>query len=59
MFPEIINGKGTSEEDIKQVEECLKAVWNALPNSLFEGYIESIKRRVVMYIEAKGWYTKY
>ena len=59
MFPEIMNGKGTSEEDIKQVEECLKAAWNALPNSLFEGYIESMKRRVAMCIEAKGWHTKY
>ena len=59
MFPEIMNSGGTSEEDIEQVEECLKAVWNTLPNSLFEGYIKSMKKRVEMCIQAKGWHTKY
>ena len=54
-----MNGKGTSEEDIIQVEQCLKVVWNVLPNSLFEGYIKSIKRRVDICIKANGWYTKY
>jgi hypothetical protein len=32
MFPEIMHSGGKSEEDIKEVEECLKAAWNALPN---------------------------
>jgi transposase len=59
MFPEIMQSGGDSEEDIKQVEECLKAAWNALPNELFEGYIESMQRRVAMCIQAKGWHTKY
>jgi hypothetical protein len=59
MFPEIMNGGGTSEEDIEQVEECLKAAWIVLPNSLFEGYIESMERRVKMCIQAGGWHTKY
>jgi DDE superfamily endonuclease/Transposase len=59
MFPEIMNGGGKSEEDIKQVEECLKAAWIALPSGLFEGYIESMERRVKMCIQAEGWHTKY
>jgi hypothetical protein len=54
MFPEIMNSGGTSEEDIEQVDECLKAAWIALPNSLFEGYIESMERRVKMCIQAGG-----
>ena len=59
MFPDIIHSRGKSEEDIQKVEECLKAVWEALPNSLFEGYIKSMKRRIYMCIAAKGWRTKY
>jgi hypothetical protein len=59
MFPEVIQGNGTLEEDIEAVEECLKLAWKALPNSLFEGYIESMQRRVEMCIQAGGWYTKY
>jgi hypothetical protein len=59
MFPEVISSGGTSEENIREVEECLKVAWDALPSSLFEGYVESIKRRVKMCIQAKGWHTKY
>ena len=59
MFPDIMQGGGKSEEDIKKVEECLKAAWEALPNSLFEGYIRSMKQRIDMCIKAEGWYTKY
>ena len=53
MFPEIMNSKGLSEEDIEQVEECLKAAWNALPSSV-EGYIESMERRVERCIQVNG-----
>ena len=49
MFPKIMNGKGTSEEDIEQVKECLKAAWNELPNGLFKGYIEYKKERRNVY----------
>ena len=59
MFPNVIYGGGKSEEDIQKVEECLKAVWEALPNSLFEGYIRSMKKRIDMCITAYGWHTKY
>ena len=59
MFPEIMNGRGESEEDIKRVEECLKAAWEALPNSLFEELLRSMKSRIDMCIEVDGWHTKY
>ena len=59
MFPNIMSGGRKSEEDIQKVEECLKAAWEALPNDLFEGYIESMKKRIDMCIKANGWHTKY
>ena len=59
MFPEIMNGGGQSEEDIKRVEDCLKAAWNALPNTLFEDLIRSMESRIKMCIKADGWHTKY
>ena len=58
MFPEIMNGGGESEEDIKRAEECLKAACEALPNSLFEELIRSMKSRIDMSIKADG-HTKY
>jgi hypothetical protein len=54
-----MHSREKSEEDIQRVEKCLKVVWEALPNSLFEGYIRSIKKRIDMCITAKGWHIKY
>jgi hypothetical protein len=59
MFPEVMANSGTTEEDIKQLEEALKAAWNALPDSLFESLVQSMPRRIAACIEAKGWHTKY
>ena len=59
MFPEIMNGGGQSEEDIKRVEDCLKATWNTLPNTLFEDLIRSMESRIKMCIKADRWHTKY
>ena len=59
MFSNIMSSGGKSEEDIQKVEECLKAAWEALPNSLFEGYIKSMKKRMDICIKADGWHTKY
>jgi DDE superfamily endonuclease len=59
MFLEIMSGGGQSEEDIEQVQECLKAAWNALPNSLFQKLVESMEKRIKDCIMAKGWHTKY
>lgn len=59
MFPDIMNGGGESQEDIEEVEECLKAAWAALPDSLFQTLIESMAKRIKMCIEAEGWHTKY
>jgi hypothetical protein len=59
MFPEIMNGSGETEEDIRKVEECLKAAWDALPNTLFEDLIRSMEKRIKMCIAADGWHTKY
>jgi hypothetical protein len=36
MFLKVMESTGKLEEDIKAVEEALKAVWDALLNSLFE-----------------------
>jgi hypothetical protein len=49
-----MHGREKSEEDIQRVEECLKAAWEALSNSLFEGYIRSMKKKIDMCIAAKG-----
>ena len=59
IFSDIMYSRGKSEEDIQKVEECLKVVWEALPNSLFEGYIRSMKKRIDICITADGWHTKY
>ena len=59
MFSDIMHGKRKSEEDVKQVKECLKAAREALPDSLFEGYIISMKKRTDMCIKAEGWHIKY
>ena len=55
----IMNSGWQSEEDIGRVEECSKAAWDALPNSLFEDLIKSIKARIDMCILADRWHTKY
>ncbi|KIN00637.1 hypothetical protein OIDMADRAFT_125051, partial [Oidiodendron maius Zn] len=54
MFPDIINGSGDTEEYRKAIEDCLKVAWDILPDLLFESLIESIPRRIVVYIKAKG-----
>jgi hypothetical protein len=59
MFLKVITSTGKLEEDIKAVEEALKAVWDALLNSLFKSLVESIERRINACILAKGWHTKY
>ena len=59
MFPEIMNSGGESEQDIRNIEECLKQAWDALPNSLFEELIRSMEKRIKMCIKANGWHTKY
>jgi hypothetical protein len=50
---------GESEDDLYNLEEVLKATWDALPNSFFESLVESMPRRIQACIEANGWYTKY
>jgi hypothetical protein len=59
MFPDVMNGKGDTEEARKNIEECLQAAWKALSNDLFESLIESMPRRVAACIAAEGWHTKY
>ena len=59
MFPEVINAKGESEEDQKNLEEALKAAWLAIPDSFFDVLVESMPARIQACIEAKGWHTKY
>jgi hypothetical protein len=59
MFLEVMESIGKSEEDIKAVEEALKAAWDALPNSLFKSLVKSMERRIEACILAKGWHTKY
>jgi hypothetical protein len=59
MFPGVMNGTEDTEEIRKNIEDCLKATWDALPDSLFESLIESTPRRVAACIAAEGWHTKY
>jgi hypothetical protein len=59
MFLEIISDGGQLEKDIKKVEECLKAAWNAFSNEFFEELIANMERRVKDCITAQGWHTKY
>jgi hypothetical protein len=53
IYLEVMESTGKSEEDIKAVEEALKAAWDALLNSLFESLVESIERRIEACILAK------
>jgi hypothetical protein len=59
MFPDFSASSGSGEEDIKQLEECLKAAWDALDDDFFIALVESMPRRIQACIEAKGWHTKY
>jgi len=59
MFPEVMKLTGKSEEDIKAVEEALKAAWDGLPDSLFESLVESMPKRIADCIAADGWHIKY
>ena len=59
MFPDVMNGSGDTEAHRTNIEQCLQAAWNALPDSLFESLIESMPRRMEACIAAKGLHTKY
>jgi hypothetical protein len=59
MFPEVMDGSGSSEEDLQKIEECLQAAWRALPDSLFDSLIGSMARRLEACIKANAWHTKY
>jgi hypothetical protein len=54
MFLDIINAIRETEQDRKNIEEALSIAWDALPDSLFESRIESILRRIKVYIEENG-----
>jgi hypothetical protein len=58
-FPEVWDAKGESEEELRRMEEALKAAWLIIPTSFFESLIESMERRIEAVIEADGWHTKY
>ena len=47
------------DEACTELEEALQSAWNALPDLLFEGLVESMPRRIQALLEAKGWHTKY
>jgi hypothetical protein len=49
-----MNSGGELEEDIRKVEECLIAAWDALPSTLFDSLIESMLRRISDCINANG-----
>jgi hypothetical protein len=59
MFPDVINGKGDSEEDRSALEEALKAAWLEIPDAFFDALVESMPARIQACIDAKGWHTKY
>ncbi len=59
IHPELLRARGKKEEDIKQLENALVEAWSQLPESLFDALIDSMPRRVVACIAAKGWHTKY
>jgi len=59
MFLDIINSGGEAEEDIKNVEECLNAAWDALLNAIFEDLINSMEKGIKMCVAADRWRTMY
>jgi transposase len=59
LFPHLLTAVGNGEQDRIELEEALKNAWSELPNSLFESLVESMPRRVLACIAAKGWHTKY
>jgi hypothetical protein len=54
MFPDVINGKGDSEENRSVLEEALKAAWLEIPNAFFDALVESMPARIQACIDAKG-----
>ena len=50
---------GKSEQDVINLENALIEAWDALPNSLFDSLVKSIKRKVKACYKAKRWHTKY
>ena len=59
MYPKVMKNNSESDEARTELEEALQSAWNALPDSLFEGLVESMPRRIQALLDAKGWHTKY
>jgi len=48
-----------NEDSLEELIKSAKEVWDSLEQLLINDLIDSMPRRVVAVIEAKGWYTKY
>ena len=59
MYPEVMKNNSELDEARTELEEALQSTWNALSDSLFEGLVESMPRRIQALLGAKGWHTKY
>ena len=59
LHPELLGATGKSEADIEALIQALREAWDALPESLFQSLIKSMKSRVQACVDAKGWHTKY
>jgi hypothetical protein len=59
MFPELLIDKSKSEDARQNLESCLQAAWDTLPQELFDNLYASMPDRIEAIIEASGWHTKY
>ena len=58
-YPELMKSTSYTEETRTELEEALKACWNAIPTSFFESLLDSMPRHIKACMDAKGWHTKY
>ena len=59
LHPELKYLTGSVDFVREKLGEALREAWEALPQSLFDSILGSMKRRCEAVIAAEGWHTKY
>ena len=50
---------GASNQAYKEFQAAIEEAWLAMDQSLIDGALLLMQRRVAAVVAAKGWYTKY
>lgn len=59
LYPELSELRGNIDYIREKLGQALQEAWKALPQSLFDNVLGSMKRRCEAVIQAEGWHTKY